>query len=353
MSSLRHILEKKIQKEGPLKISTFMDLCLFHPTQGYYKKSLPLGKGGDFITAPEISQLFGEMIGLFFVDLWEKRACPPAFNFIEFGPGNGTLLRDIMRVFQKFSLLTKAHFFLLEVNPILCQKQQETCGSFSTPCQWFDELTPLLNALPPFPTFFIGNEFLDVFPIDQYTFKEEHWWERRITFASGHFKIEDTLLSREDLKNIPFPKNPSPSLVFETSPAQEHFFCSLLDGLKQFSFSGLFIDYGYEEGSGDSLQGLFQHKFSNIFDHVGDQDLTAHINFKRLKDLLNNNAPHVKSQGPFPQGLFLKNLGIDIRARILIESNPNLKKSFEADLLRLTDPSQMGTLFKVFELHTL
>ncbi len=349
MSELHHILEQKILKEGPLKISTFMDLCLFHPHHGYYKKSLPLGSSGDFITAPEISQLFGEMIGLYFVDLWEKLNTPISFNFIEFGPGNGTLLRDIMGVFQKFSLLNKTHFFLLEINPRLRQKQDLLWRPFGAPCRWFDEISTLLTALPSLPTFFVGNEFLDVFPIDQHIFKETGWWERCVTFEAGSFKIEEIPCPAPPLA---FPSNPPFQTIFESSPTQEDFFQKLLQGLEAFSFSGLFIDYGYGEGEGDSLQSISQHKFSSIFDNIGDQDLTAHVNFKRLNTLLKQKAPHIQRQPLVPQGLFLRNLGIDIRAQMLIQSNPNLKKNFEEALFRLTDPSQMGTLFKVFNLHT-
>jgi len=348
MSPLRLLLEKKIQTNGPLKISEFMEICLFHPHHGYYKKSLPLGRTGDFITAPEISQLFGEIIGLYFVDVWQKMDSPSCLNFIEFGPGNGTLLRDIMHVFQKFSLLKKTHFFLLEINPLLVEKQKKLCLPFSQKCQWFDDISPLLKALPPHATFFVGNEFLDVFPIDQYFYKHQKWWERRIGLESNHFIMKEVLC--ED-STLPFPKNPFPHTIFEISSQQEDFFQKLFLGLKKFSFSGLFIDYGYEEGQGDSLQAISHHSFSNIFDNIGNQDLTAHVNFKRLKDLSIEILPHLHSQRILPQGLFLKNLGIDIRAQMLIQSNPNLKKIFEEALFRLIDSSQMGSLFKIFKLH--
>ncbi|MBS0185159.1 MAG: SAM-dependent methyltransferase [Proteobacteria bacterium] len=348
MSPLRLLLEKKIRTNGPLKISAFMELCLFHPHHGYYKNSLPLGKTGDFITAPEISQLFGEIIGLYFVDQWQKMASPLCLNFIEFGPGNGTLLRDIMRIFQKFSLLKKTRFFLLEINPLLIQKQKELCLPLSRECQWFDDISSLLKALPLHLTFFVGNEFLDVFPIDQYIFKGKRWWERRIGIESDHFIIKEVLC--ED-SILPFPKNPSPNAIFEISSQQKDFFQKLLLGLKELSFSGLFIDYGYEEGQGDSLQAVSHHSFSNIFDKIGEQDLTAHVNFKYLKDLSVQILPHLHDQNIFPQGPFLKNLGIDIRAQMLIQSNPKLKKIFEEALFRLTDSSQMGSLFKIFKLH--
>lgn len=359
MSPLERHLHHSIQKNGPLKLSAFMEQCLLHPLYGYYKKSSPLGKDGDFITSPEISQLFGEMIGLFFIDLWQKWKEPASCSFIEFGPGNGTLITDIVRIFKKFPRLYEGcTFFFLETNAPLQQRQKELFSKISLPYYSFENLSDLLNALPTAPIFFLGNEFLDVFPIDQYIFSPPHWFEKCVDF--------DTLSQKFYFKNIPLPHHPfdenfsrvssllenlSSPFVFEISPLQERFLFTLFQFLQNKCFSGIFIDYGHDSGTGDSFQSFSKHKVSNPLEDLGKQDLTAHVNFQRLQLLVALRHPTFKIKGPVSQRDFLKNLGIDIRARILIESNPQAQTKILGELFRLTDPTQMGTLFKVLEFH--
>lgn len=354
MSALFQLIRNKAQKEGPLKLSSFMRLCLMHPEYGYYKKSLPLGPQGDFITAPEVSQLFGEIIGLFFVHFWEKHGRPSSFNFIEFGPGNGTLLKDILCIFKKFpNLLQSTQILLLETNSLLQKKQQDLLLPFIDSCKWYEDLPSLLKDLPKAPTLFIGNEFLDVFPIDQYVFRPPHWYERCIGYDASeeNLKFQEMILSRDYEVSLSLPKNPSPSTVFERSSLQESFLLDFFHFLKDVSFSGLFIDYGNTKEEGDSFQALSHHAFSDPLKHLGEQDLTAHVNFNRLKEIIKHHFPIIEIYGPTSQEAFLKSLGIDLRAEILIDSNPHLKNNIQEALFRLTNPSQMGTLFKVLEFH--
>lgn len=348
--SLKDIIIHEIKENGPLKLSRFMTLCLMHPEYGYYKKAFPIGSQNDFITAPEISQLFGEMLGVFFVDLWQKSGNPLAFNFIEFGPGRGTLLQDMLRVFSHYpTMKTGIHFFLLESNVTLQKKQQEHLLNVSSSCQWYSTLSNLLEALPPRPTFFIGNEFLDVFPIDQYVFDNNEWMERRIAYEiqTDSFVFTSSSLSCSKREFLP-PTSPLPGTIMEISEHQENFLLTFIKGLESQPYWGLFIDYGYTHGMGDSLQSLSRHSYVNPLEDPGQHDLTAHVNFGRLTYILEH---HLKVPpwifGPISQGLFLKNLGIDTRAKILTMKHPKRTSQIKTDLNRLTFENEMGNLFNV------
>ena len=347
---LKDIIQREIKEIAPLKLSRFMDLCLMHPEFGYYRQASPIGAKGDFITSPEISQLFGEMLGVFFMDLWARSGTPLEFNFIEFGPGKGTLLQDLLRVFNKNSTMrTGAHIFLLESNAYLEKEQREKLSTISTACQWYSKLSDLINNLSPYPTFFIGNEFLDVFPIDQYIFQENRWCERRIAYddQSDSFVFKNFFLSAS-IHDIPFPSSPIPGTVMEISESQENFLLELLSGLKGLPYSGVFIDYGYTQGTGNSFQSVSNHAFVNPLENLGFQDLTAHVNFNRLSSILTQNlTPTPNIFGPISQGMFLRNLGIETRADRLISKNPERKSQIKKDLNRLTSMDEMGTLFKV------
>lgn len=345
---LKDIIIKEINKNGPLKLSRFMDLCLMHPQYGYYRKSHPIGPQGDFITSPEISQLFGEMLSVFFIDLWIQAGRPSLFNFIEFGPGKGTLLSDILRIFKQYPpLISAIHLFLLESNPHLQEEQRAKLAPYSIFCEWHSDLTTLLRALSSHPTFFIGNEFLDVFPIDQYILQNDGWHERRIAYDK---KTDSLVFSSfpSETTDIFFPSSFPQGSILEISKAQDYFLHELLQGLESFPYFGLFIDYGYEQGNGDSLQSLSKHTYANPLQNPGNQDLTAHVNFRHLTTVVRNSLPFPpKVFGPVSQGDFLKNLNIETRSNILITEHPHRRAQIKTDLSRLTSDKEMGTLFKV------
>ncbi len=350
------VLKDLIQREGPISLSQFMEICLYHSTYGYYIQHSPIGSSQDFITAPEVSQLFGEMIGLFFTDLWEKMERPASFSLVEFGPGKGTLLADILRVFYKLSL--SPTLYLLETNKTLQEIQEKALSPFKIPIQWFASLEELLSHLPPQPTFFLGNEFLDTFPVDQYIYENKQWRRKDVTWAKAG--LEYTLAPPQNViplldSGIQGPLDPAVKSrgdsiqddFVEYSEKQHQFLetlCTFQINNPQ-SFS-LFIDYGYAQGSGDTFQALKNHKYVDPLVFPGTCDLTAHVNFGALSSFIKQKKFQV--YGPTEQGTFLQNLGIDIRAQNLARQNPSHEKPLQEALYRLTSPSQMGTLFKVW-----
>jgi NADH dehydrogenase [ubiquinone] 1 alpha subcomplex assembly factor 7 len=338
MSALGEYLKQHISQNGPIDVGQFMGLCLGHPEHGYYMKRDPFGAGGDFTTAPEISQMFGEMIGVWAADTWMKMGSPSHFILLECGPGRGTLMADLLRGTKHvpgFHAACKVH--LLEMSPVLKEMQREALKGYEV--RWHETLADMPRN---HPVIVIANEFLDALPFRQFEKTKEGWRERYVGYSPSrgfHYMYVATPMS--------FDVDGS---VFEISPARVHFLQNINDILKAADGAALFIDYGHaKSAAGDTFQALYKHQYVPVFEHAGDADLTSHVDFEPLKAVSEETG--LKVYGPKTQGEFLKALGIEARAIILSEKASEAQRGdIENALRRLIAPDQMGELFKVMGL---
>jgi NADH dehydrogenase [ubiquinone] 1 alpha subcomplex assembly factor 7 len=326
---LESLLHQEVQEKGPLSQSRFMELALQHPLYGYYRSQEAISR--DFTTSPEISQLFGDLIGAWVIDCYEKLNQPQALSLIELGPGKGTLMADILRIGKLSAPFLKAlKVHLVEINPLLKEAQRKV---IQHPATWIEKLEEVPNSNAPL--MIIGNEFFDALPTHCYARKDNVLYERCVDCEDG--KLVFILM--------PLQKDPGPDQIWESSAAVDVVMDAICSRLLRQSGVFLCIDYGYEKGRGDSLQALYKGQPSHPLSHVGTSDLTCHVNFGHLKEIALSKGLDVL--GPLPQGQFLKNLGLDLRLERLKNQNPFHKASLEAGALRLTHPQQMGELFKV------
>jgi NADH dehydrogenase [ubiquinone] 1 alpha subcomplex assembly factor 7 len=333
------ILKNLIREKGPVDIGEFMGLALGHPHHGYYMKQDPFGARGDFTTSPEISQMFGEMIAAWILDVWHQMGLPE-FNLLECGPGRGTLMADIVRATKNVPGMHDAmNIHLLEISPALRAMQKAMLTGHEV--QWHANLDTMTDR----PLIVIANEFLDALPVRQLVKTKKGWQERVVDVESGQFVY--------GTKDLPFNLGveAEEGEIFEISPVRSQF---VMDLVKKMAKGGggaaLIIDYGHAEpGLGDTLQALKKHQYVSPLDDVGNADLTTHVDFYAVKQ--SAEAEGAKVSGPVEQGPFLNSIGIKQRAQILIDhANDEQKADIEKALQRLTDSSQMGSLFKVMGL---
>lgn len=347
---MENILKSYIAQKGPMNISEFMQICLSHPTHGYYMQSDVFGQKGDFTTAPEINQMFGEIIGLWLVDSMVKLPNEPEFNLVELGPGRGTLMADILRSMGKFKNSFKLNIHMVEISPKLTEMQQDKLTDFKENIIWHKDLHELRSNINSAPCMFIANEFFDALPIRQYEFLDSQWYERMAGEKAG--KIIPTLSMKPVEPELPelLVNRAADGAIFETSPASLYYLDKILDILKANNGTALIIDYGHDgHGFGDTLQAVKSHEYAKIFDNLGTQDITAHVNFTALKQ--HAEAQNIQVNPVVTQGSFLSDLGISLRAQMLIRRNPNQELEIAEALKRLVGESEMGNLFKVLGLQ--
>lgn len=344
-SSLHNILVTEILEQGPMNVERFMAQALAHPEHGYYMKQDPFGVDGDFTTAPEISQMFGELVGAWVADVWVQMGCPSSFTFLECGPGRGTLTADVMRVTKAVPGFHSAvHIHLLETSPVLKAKQHETLSAYKP--VWHESL----DAVPDRgPVIIIANEFLDALPIRQFQKIGKGWQERMVDYNQTEgFRFVSVSSDLDISDKAPIAGSGD---VFEFSPVRTEMFQKLCEIVKANTGGALFIDYGHlKSGLGETLQALYKHQYTDVFDHIGDADMTAHVDFDSLVQTAK--ALDIYVSDVIEQGSFLKNLGILYRARALMSKADEMqKKDITAALHRLIDSDQMGSLFKVLGFH--
>ncbi|OJW52553.1 MAG: hypothetical protein BGO67_06355 [Alphaproteobacteria bacterium 41-28] len=331
---LESLISQEILESGPLSQSRFMELASQHPTYGYYRSQEAVGH--DFTTSPEISQVFGELIGAWAIDYYLKLKQPKAVSLIELGPGKGTLMADFLRIAKMSKSFFEAiNVTLVEINPLLKEAQLKTIPSPVTFVERLEDVPPSSS-----PLIIIANEFFDALPTNCYKRQDNVLYEKRVAIKDGRLVFTPVRLE----------ENHGPDQIREESPtgvALTHEICSRL--LKQ---TGVFlcIDYGYEKGGGESLQALFGGKLSDPLLHVGKSDLTCHVNFGQLKEIALSRGLGVF--GPLSQRQFLKTIGIERRIEMLKRENPSQKASLEVAATRLIHPQQMGTLFKVMAIFS-
>lgn len=344
---LAHHLERRIAVEGPLTVAAFMGDVLGHPRLGYYATRDPFGAGGDFITAPEISQMFGELIGLWCAHTWSQMGAPPRVNLVELGPGRGTLMKDALRAAEMVPAFRAAlSVHLIETSPTLRGRQGEALSAANP--VWHDTLA----ELPEGPLLLIANEFFDALPIRQFQRTDQGWHERLVDVApegDGFRFVLDRAAAPGGLIPAAF-ADAEVGGVVEICPAAMALAREIGERIQRDDGAALVIDYGHAEHAvGDTLQAIRRHRYAPVLEAPGEADITAHVDFAALVEAAT--AAGARSFGPVPQGAFLSALGIRERAQTLRRyATPDQASDIDAAVERLIASEQMGMLFKVLGL---
>lgn len=343
-SGLTAKIARRIRAEGPISVAAFMAMALHDPEAGYYVWRDPIGGAGDFITAPEISQIFGELIGLWCADYWDRIGRLDPVNLVELGPGRGVLMQDLLRAatgVPEFRRALRLH--LVETSPVLRAEQQRRLAE-ATP-----NFLHSIAELPDGPLLLVANEFVDALPVRQLVRGRDHWCERLVglgpaeglVFIDGPETPALTLLVPAALRNA------APGTLIEIGPAAAALASALGRQLARAPGAALLIDYGpFPSAPGATLAAIRGHNPVSILDAPGTADLSAHVDFAALAEAARAGGATV--YGPIAQGRFLAALGAEARLRRLSAcATPDQRDALETGLRRLIDPDQMGTLFKV------
>ncbi|MGE3783029.1 MAG: class I SAM-dependent methyltransferase [Alphaproteobacteria bacterium] len=354
--SLAARIARRIRREGPLSIAAYMAIALHDPEAGYYANRDPFGAAGDFVTAPEISQIFGELIGACLIDWWQRVGRPDPTILVELGPGRGTLMADLLRASRavpEFGRAVRLH--LVETSPTLRDEQRRRLAAAAP------DLAPQfavnIDALPDGPVLLIANEFLDALPIRQFVRTPDGWCERfvaldpgaepgseRLVFAEGPESPVLALLVPPKLRAAPR------GTIVEIGPAAAALAASLGERLSHRPGLAVFVDYGYFPARpGPTLAALRRHRAVSVLDSPGETDLSAHVDFAAFIEAAG--AAGAVSHGPVPQRDFLLALGAEARlARLSRRATPAQRAALTSGLMRLIDPAGMGNLFQVLAL---
>lgn len=335
-----------IETSGPISVSDYMALCLFDPEHGYYTTREPFGEAGDFTTAPEISQMFGELVAVWCYRAWTAMGAPLPVTLAEIGPGRGTLMRDMLRTLSQIdsSLVASADIALVEASPRLADVQRLTLGPFAGRVTWHAEAGGLKSGQP---LIVVANELFDALPIRQFVKAGGEWRERAIVLDEDGGLAFAAGLSRPDASLLPPDAAAAPEgAVVELAPARSAMMASLAQRLAEDGGAGLFIDYGYlEPRTGDTLQALRRHAFDDVLAAPGEADLTAHVDFAALSQIAGSAGLTTETMR---QGDFLLGMGLLERAGRLGASMDDAgREQISAAVERLAAPDQMGDLFKV------
>lgn len=354
MNSLSGILSGRIRATGPLTVAEYMRAALAHPEYGYYMTRDPLGLGGDFVTAPEISQIFGELIGIWCAEIWLQMGSPDV-HVVELGPGRGTLMKDFLRATAHIhGFHQHADIHMVETSPVLKQAQQATLTPAHPRIQWHQELPSVRG-----PMLVIANEFFDALPIRQFVATEKGFRERVVGLGeSDQFEF---LLAEEETHHLPtaLPRIEAGTLpagtIIEICPVAQQMMAQIASTIGAKGGAFLAIDYGYVRpemmdvhAAGDTLQAVREHQYHDVLRQPGAADLTAHVDFSTLRQVAMENG-RVASPHPETQGMFLKRMGAQLRIQqLLAHSRDDTQRQMVArGYERLTSPKEMGELFQV------
>ena len=315
MTPLERALRERIQAEGPITVEAYMEACNAY----YYATRDPLGARGDFTTAPEISQMFGEMVGAALSECWKRTGAPEDAIYVELGPGRGTLAADALRVLRASGFNGEVH--LVETSPVLRKRQAEALAD----AKWHDSI----GDLPAKPLLLVANEFLDALPVRQHVAGVE----RRVTIAAG---------------GLAFDRDGE---IVESSPARDEAVAAVSTCLAAMGGAAILIDYGHQRsGRGDTLQAVRRHGYAPVLVEPGEQDLTAHVDFEAVAAAARTAGAAVTPVAT--QGEWLIRLGIEARAQSLSRANPDRAAEVQSALDRLTGRDDMGELFKIIAIHS-
>jgi NADH dehydrogenase [ubiquinone] 1 alpha subcomplex assembly factor 7 len=354
--SLAARIARHIRRDGPLSLTAYMAIALHDPDCGYYATRDPFGAAGDFITAPEISQIFGELIGACLIDFWQRIGQPDPVILAELGPGRGTLMIDLLRAARAVPEFRQAlRLYLVETSPVLRHEQRRRLAAADP------EIAPRFadgtDALPDGPLLLIANEFLDALPIRQFVRCRNFWGERLVALGDARDPESERLVLVEGPESPasallipPLLRDAPPGTVVEICPAAAALAASLGERLARRPGMALFVDYGYfPSRPGPTLAALRRHRAVSILDSPGEADLSAHVDFAAFAGTAT--ASGAVAYGPVSQQEFLLMLGAEARLALLSRrADPATRSALESGLARLIDPAQMGTLFKVLAL---
>ncbi len=368
MQTLKDRILAHINTSGPMSVASYMSWCLLDPKQGYYPTRDPLGvaKNGqsDFITAPEISQMFGEVLGLWMINAWRCMGKPETVQLVEYGPGRGVMMSDMLRTARLDNdFFAAIHLNLIEMSSALEAKQAETLANAGVPVSWVDNLADV----PQGPTIVIGNEYLDCLPVRQLIMKDRFkgnagWYERMVDVNPDNtnkliFSVSEAPISAIDHALLPAEIPPvKDGDLLEINPGLGQIVETLRKRFADHPGAALFIDYGPDTTElGDTFQALKKHEKVFPLDEPGHADLTARVDFAALGEWAEKAG--LANYGPCPQGQFLSRLGIEVRA-VSLSKSLGLKASMKSkakiarQLHRLTDVNDMGTLFKAMAIQS-
>lgn len=342
--TLKDRLKRLIGTTGPISVADYMAACLGDREQGYYTTREPFGREGDFITAPEVSQMFGELIGIWSFGIWEGLGRPTNAVLCEIGPGRGTLMSDILRTIAKLApqMIGSLRVAMVETSPRLVEKQKEKLSGLEYSIRWFERFADI----PDGPLILVSNELFDAIPFRQFVKANGRFVERLIgldeqdqfQFISGEAGIDKALLP-DGHKNAP------EGTIFEAAPARTALMQEIAQRIAATRGATLTIDYGHlQSGFGDTLQAMLKHAYDDVFAHPGEADLTSHVDFDMLERTARNCGCKT---GTMTQGDFLLVMGlIDRAGRLGTGRDAAFQDKVRQDVERLAAPDQMGTLFK-------
>jgi NADH dehydrogenase [ubiquinone] 1 alpha subcomplex assembly factor 7 len=345
-SPLQSELKRLIRSSGPMPVWRYMELCLTHPQYGYYVSRDPLGREGDFTTAPEVSQMFGELLGLWTASVWKAIGSPPLLRLIELGPGRGTMMTDALRALRVLPPLYQSlSIHLVEINPVLRDKQKAVLSGVPN-VAWHDDI----DEVPDGPAVVLANEYFDVLPVHQVVKRENGWHERVVEIdGSGAlvFGAAAEPMPRFEMLLPPLVRAAPVGAVFEWRPDTE--IMKITTRVRDQDGAALIVDYGHlRSDAGDTFQAIARHSFTDPLKNPGQADVTAHVDFQALVRAAEDLG--ARAHGPVSQGEFLKRLGIETRAATLMaKTTPEISEDISGALKRLIGGGRggMGSMFKV------
>ncbi|ASV87293.1 S-adenosyl-L-methionine-dependent methyltransferase family protein [Ochrobactrum quorumnocens] len=342
--TLKDRLKRLIGTTGPISVADYMTACLGDRESGYYTTREPFGRDGDFITAPEVSQMFGELIGIWCVGIWDALGLPDNAVLCEIGPGRGTLMSDMLRTIKQLApqMFAATRVAMVETSPRLIEKQKEKLSGLGHSIEWFENF----SSIPDGPLILVSNELFDAIPFRQFVKANDRFVERLIAldeqdefqFVSGAGGIDEALLP-------PGHQTAPEGTIFEAAPARTALMQEIAQRIAATRGAALTIDYGHlQSGLGDTLQAMLKHAYDDVFAHPGEADLTSHVDFDMLERTARNCGCKT---GTMTQGDFLLAMGlIDRAGRLGTGRDAAFQNKIREDVERLAAPDQMGTLFK-------
>jgi NADH dehydrogenase [ubiquinone] 1 alpha subcomplex assembly factor 7 len=342
---LEREIRRRIEAAGPMPLAEYMGLCLGDPTHGYYVTRDPLGADGDFITAPEVSQMFGEMIGLWMAATWNKMGAPENVRVVELGPGRGTLMKDALRAMRVMPAFREASVLhLVEISPVLREQQERALADADVPIFWHAEFA----EVPKGPAIVVANEYFDALPVNQAVKTYTGWHERCVAIGENGklvFTLANDSIPHFERLLPPDLRDAPAASVFEWRAE-----LAAMELGRRIAHEGggaLVIDYGHTESAfGDTLQAVGRHAYADVLSAPGTIDLTAHVDFAALIRAVETMG--ARGYGPIDQSQLLRRLGIETRAANLKAQRPDKATEIDVAMARLIGygRSDMGGLFK-------